>query len=142
MNTTAVSLFFRCLMLAALCWILTPGPPPALAQETIRWQPYDAGIPSAKADKKKLIVHFYADWCSYCKKMEAETFRNKDVIQALNDRFVTVRVDTDRQKQIAAQFRVRGLPDTWFVGEDGVPIGNRAGFMSADQLLKILRSLP
>ena len=99
-------------------------------------------VHAAKAHKKKLMLHFYADWCTYCKKMEAETFRNPDVIQALNDRFVMVRVDAERQKQIAGQFRVRGLPDTWFVGEDGVAMGNRVGFISAGQLLKILRSLP
>ena len=127
---------------AALLLAGLAGAPAALAQEKIRWQPYDSGALAAKAEKKKLMIHFYADWCAYCKKMEAETFQNPKVVEALNSRFVTVRVDSDRQKQIAGQFRVRGLPDTWFIGADGVPIGNRIGFISADQLLKILRSLP
>lgn len=132
---------FLLFALAALLWAAPLAQGPAFAQDGIRWQPFASGTQTAKAEKKKLMIHFYADWCTYCKKMESETFRNPKVVEALNGQFVTVRVDSGREKQIAGQFRVRGLPDTWFIGEDGTPIGNRIGFISADQLLKILRSI-
>jgi thioredoxin-related protein len=116
---------------------------PAFASDpSIQWHAYETGVHRAKADKKKLFIHFYADWCRYCKKMDSETFRQTDVVAALNSDFIAVRVNSDQQRQIASQYRVRGLPDTWFIDKDGKPIGNRVGYIPAEVLLKIFRSLP
>jgi thioredoxin-related protein len=46
-------------------------------------------------------------------------------------------VDSDRDQAAAALFRVKGLPDSWFLAESGDIIGHRPGFIAADQLMKI-----
>jgi thioredoxin-related protein len=47
-------------------------------------------------------------------------------------------VDSEREKTAASLFRVKGLPDSWFLTENGEVIGHRPGFIPSDQLTKIL----
>jgi thioredoxin-related protein len=71
--------------------------------------------------------------------MEKETFRHPTVVAYVNRNFIPVTVNSDKQQDIAAQYNVRGLPSTWFISEKGDRIGNRPGYIPADEMLKILK---
>jgi thioredoxin-related protein len=109
-----------------------------VAADKIDWHTYDSGMARSKFEKKKVFLHFYADWCTYCVEMERKTFRDPAVIAALNRDFIPIRVDSDRDKPTASLYRVKGLPDTWFLSESGEIIGHRPGYISTDQLMGIL----
>jgi thioredoxin-related protein len=111
------------------------------AAEKIEWHAYQAGIARSGMEKKKVFLHFYADWCAYCVEMEHKTFQNPTVIATLNRNFISIRVDSDREKEIAALFRVKGLPDTWFLAENGDIIGHRPGYIPVEQLMAILNGV-
>lgn len=119
--------------------LTTAIPSSAIAADGIQWQPYKEGISRGKTEKKKIFLNFYADWCAYCKKMEAETFQNSAVISYINRNFIPIKVNSDKEQQTAALFSVRGLPSTWFLSEKGERIGNRPGFISAKEILPILK---
>jgi thioredoxin-related protein len=108
------------------------------AADKIDWHTYESGMARSKFEQKKVFLHFYADWCGYCVEMERKTFKDPAVIAALNRNFIPIRVDSDRDKQTSALFRVKGLPDTWFIAESGEIIGHRPGYISTDQLMGIL----
>jgi thiol-disulfide isomerase/thioredoxin len=61
--------------IAALCLLgfLIAGSGSAAAAEGIRWYSYEEGAASSRSSGKKLFLHFYADWCGFCEKMEKET---------------------------------------------------------------------
>jgi thioredoxin-related protein len=105
----------------------------------IEWVSYDEGRERGKAENKKVLMVFNADWCRYCLKMEKETFQNPTVIAYVNRNFVPVSVNSDKEQEIAEKYKVRGLPSTWFISETGAPIANRPGFIAADDMLKILK---
>ncbi len=108
------------------------------AADRIDWHSYDAGMSRSKFEKKKVFLYFYAEWCAYCRDMDVKTFKDPAVIGVLNRNFIPIRVDSDREQAAAALFRVKGLPDSWFLAEGGDIIGHRPGFIPADQLMKIL----
>jgi thioredoxin-related protein len=108
------------------------------AADKIDWHTYESGMARSKFEKKKVFLHFYADWCKYCVEMERKTFKDPAVIAALNRNFIPIRVDSDRDKQTASLYRVKGLPDTWFISESGDLIGHRPGYISTDQLMGLL----
>jgi thioredoxin-related protein len=118
--------------------MLTGGLNSAAAVDRIEWHTYDAGMARSKFEKKKVFLYFQAEWCAYCRDMENKTFKDPAVIGALNRSFISIRVDSDREQAAAALFRVKGLPDSWFLGESGDILGHRPGFIPADQLMKIL----
>jgi thiol:disulfide interchange protein len=109
----------------------------AVSQE-IQWHSFNAGMARGKFEKKKVFIHFYADWCAACKVMENSTFKDPVVIASLNENFIPIKVDAEREVQTASLFRVKGLPDNWFIAEDGEIIGHRPGFIPPDQLKNIL----
>ncbi|MEJ2096182.1 MAG: thioredoxin family protein [Deltaproteobacteria bacterium] len=105
----------------------------------VNWHSYAEGMAIGKSDGKKAMISFYADWCQYCKRMEQYTFRNPLVVAYLNENFIPIRVDVEKEKKIAAQYNINPLPDTWFISETGEVIGNKPGFMSAEELLPVLQ---
>ena len=103
----------------------------------IDWHSYESGLARGKFEKKKVFLYFYAEWCTYCRDMDLKTFRDPAVIGTLNRNFIAIRVDSDREQAAATLFRVKGLPDTWFLAESGTVIGHRPGFIPPDQLMKV-----
>ncbi len=111
------------------------------ASEDIKWYSYEEGKVLAKVEKKKVFLHFYADWCVFCGKMNKETFQDANVISKLNDTFISIRVNTDNELETALKYGVRGLPANWFLTETGQPIVNIPGFIAPDAMLSLLEEI-
>ena len=107
----------------------------------IEWQSYADGMARGKFEKKKVFLHFYAEWCAACKTMEDNTFKDPGVIASLNKDFIPIKVDVDINKQTSGLYRVKVLPDTWFIAENASIIGHQPGYISPEQLRTILESL-
>ena len=107
--------------------------------ESIKWYTYAEGVPLGKGQGKKIVLLFYADWCAFCEKMDKETFRDDPVVVYMNENFIAVRVNSDREPKLAAEYLVRGLPTTWFLTADGQKISSLPGYISPKQFLKFLR---
>ncbi len=134
------SRFFTVVLVALLCFgSMVPGI--GAAAEAVRWHNYDEGLALGKQQKKKILVHFYADWCGYCRKMARETFEAPEVVSYVNKHFVPVRVDIDKEKETAASFGIRGVPATWFLTETAKRIGGVPGFIPPDRFLSLLEQV-
>ena len=105
----------------------------------VNWYSYHEGMAIGQAEKKKLFLSFYADWCMYCRTMDATTFKDPMVTSYLNDNFIPIRIDVVREKEIAAKYPINPLPDAWFLSPDGDVIGNKPGYMTAEELLPVLK---
>jgi thioredoxin-related protein len=113
----------------------------AKASKEINWQSYEAGIKKIKDQKKKGFLHFYTDWCTYCKIMNVKTFSDAKIIAYLNDNFIPIRVNAERQKNVAHKYGVNRFPNTWFLAEDSSNLSSQPGFIPAEKLLAILKFL-
>jgi thioredoxin-related protein len=105
------------------------------------WYPFEKGVALGKNQGKKVYIHFWADWCGYCRTMEKETFQNPLVKKRLAADYIAIKVDTDREKILSEKFRIRGLPDNWFLSKNGDIVGHRPGYIPAELFLKILESI-
>ncbi|EIM75847.1 thioredoxin-like protein [Nitritalea halalkaliphila LW7] len=94
------------------------------AQEQIRWMQFEEAVQASAAVPKLVLVDVYTDWCGWCKKMDKETFTDKDVIAFINAHFYPVKLNaesTDRsfefrgksytEASIAKAMRVRSYPN-------------------------------
>lgn len=103
-------------------------------------------IQQAKAGGKWLMLDFYADWCVACKEMEAYTFTDAKVRQALG-KFVLVQADVTEANSddmaLMREFGLIGPPGIIFYGPDGSErSGNRIiGFQDAATFLQSLQQL-
>ena len=77
----------------------------------------EARIKQANANHQPVMLDFYADWCISCKEMEAYTFTDENVKQALAG-FVLLQADVTRQsdadKALLAKFNLIGPPAILF----------------------------
>ncbi|MCP4020292.1 MAG: thioredoxin fold domain-containing protein [Desulfobacteraceae bacterium] len=105
----------------------------------IQWKTYDQGLALASEQNKNIFLYFHADWCTFCQKLKSTTFKDNNVVQFLNEKFIPIIVDTDVDKMLAASFGVKGLPTMWFLKSDTGKISNLPGYVDEKQLMKILK---
>ncbi|GAB6143202.1 thioredoxin family protein [Desulfocicer niacini] len=108
-------------------------------KKEIVWTTYKKGVTMAEQQDKKIFLYFHADWCTYCKKMELTTFKDQGIIDYLNENYIAITVDSDKEKKIASRFGVRGLPTTWFLKSDMNKLSSMPGYIDSNRLLTILK---
>ena len=113
----------------------------ASASDSVKWYSYEEGKVVAKIEKKKVFLHFYANWCGFCLKMAKVTFRDTAVLSYLDHNYIAIRVDFDKEPDIALKYGVRGLPSTWFLTEMGQPVVSIPGYIDPEALLSLLKEV-
>ena len=127
---------------AILCVLLSFFTTSAVAEKKeIHWQSYESGMQMIKDQNKKGLLHFYTDWCTYCKLMNRQTFVDPKVVDYINENFIPIRVNADKQKKVAKEYGVTRFPNTWFIAEDSSALSNQPGFIQPDMLLNMLKFL-
>ena len=82
----------------------------------------DREVAAAAADGKSAMLDFYADWCVSCKEMEAWTFTDAAVQDALSNTVwlqADVTANDAVDKELLDRFGVFGPPTIIFFGTDG-----------------------
>jgi thiol:disulfide interchange protein len=100
----------------------------------------DEALAQALQERKPVVLDFFAEWCAPCMRMEKTTFRD-DRVKSLLGRSVFVRVDTDKEPDIARRMAVDGLPDIRFVLPDGRVIRRLRSFQDAESFSSELEEL-
>jgi thioredoxin-related protein len=119
--------------------VLFPSLVPAAGR--VNWYDYKEARALGKSQEKKVFLYFRSDNCTYCRQMEKETLSAPEVARFLNRHFISARIDTDRNPKVSAQYRVVGLPTSYFISDDGARIGGLPGFQPSDRFLAFLRFL-
>ena len=101
----------------------------------IQWvNSFDDGLKIARARNCPLMVDFSAEWCGWCKKLDEETWTNKDVI-LLAKGFVCVKIDCDTDRQTPARYGAKSLPTILFMSTDGKVIHQVLGYRNAEDMI-------
>ena len=71
-----------------------------LFSQQVEWMTLEEAIEKTKLEPRKIFVDVYTEWCSYCKKMDKETFTNQYVAKYLNENFYPVKLDAQQKNDI------------------------------------------
>ena len=71
---------------------------------------FDTALREAEQKKLPLLMHFYADWCGPCQKMEQTVFAASTVRELLATRFVAVKLNSEKNQRLVRQYGVEMLP--------------------------------
>ncbi|MDR2386662.1 MAG: thioredoxin family protein [Deltaproteobacteria bacterium] len=83
---------------------------------------YQAALSQAKLENKMVMLYFWAVWCGNCQNFSDKVLSDPKIIDALNKDFVFVSIDIDKDKVTSQGFRVRAVPTTIFLENDGKPV--------------------
>ncbi len=76
------------------------------AQERVKWMDIDDALRLAEQENKKIFIDLYTDWCSWCKKMDANTFQKPDIASYINEHFIPVKFNAEQKSEISYQNQV------------------------------------
>lgn len=68
--------------------------------------------------KKPAIVDFYADWCGPCRMLSPTL---ESLAHKYKDKIIIYKVNTDKERELAAVFGITSLPTLLFIPMDKMP---------------------
>ena len=94
----------------------------SLFSTEIHWEKdYDSGIKRAMAENKPVYFIISKTTCPPCIRLKNTTFKDKAVVDMLNENFVAIIVYTDKNDYIPRHIPVQYTPSSWFLKPDGEP---------------------
>ena len=100
-------------------------------------------LKKAKAEKKLIFLDAYASWCTPCKMLQKNVFTQKTVGDYFNKKFVNVKMDMEKGEgpALAQIYPLEAYPTLLFINGDGRVVKKAVGYMSADDLLGVGKSV-
>jgi len=81
-----------------------------------------------------VLIDFAAEWCGPCKTLAPIL---KQVAKATKGKARIIKIDVDKNPEIAAQLSVRGVP-TMIIYKNGIQLWRQSGVLQANQIVGIL----
>ncbi len=77
---------------------------------------------------RPLLIHFSAQWCIPCRRMDRDVLHSPELSAHLKRNFVGVKVDADREPDVLKKFGVRSLPADVVVTAQGQVVVETRGY--------------
>jgi len=66
----------------------------------IQWVSFEEAVKLAEKSPKKIFIDVYTTWCGWCKKMDASTFKDPEVIKFINANYYPVKLNAETKDTI------------------------------------------
>lgn len=77
-----------------------------------------------------VLVDFFATWCGPCQMLLPVLKQVKD---SLGERVTILKIDVDKNQELATQFQVRSVP-TLILFQNGKPIWRKSGVLTKEEI--------
>jgi thioredoxin-like negative regulator of GroEL len=121
-------------------------PQSAMGQE-VQWRhDYTQARREAVEKNRPLLVDVGTENCYWCKRLDASTFRDPKVVKMMNEQFIPVKLDANREPTLAEALGIQSYPTIVWASPDGKILKVHPGFMEAgpflDTLQRVLAAMP
>ena len=112
--------------------------------DNVEWRKdYDSARKEAAEKGRPLFLDFGTEECVHCRRLDVSTFRDASVVKLLNERFIPLKVDANREPHLTQALRIQLYPTMILAGNDGKIITWVEGYVDSARLLEHLtRAVP
>jgi thioredoxin-related protein len=96
---------------------------------------FDEALKRANEQEKMVFVDFYTTWCGPCKMLDRITWKDKSVINWLEEHTIPLKIDAERQVKLANRYNVNSYPNLVFINADGNIRDRIPGFVDGKRFL-------
>jgi thioredoxin-like negative regulator of GroEL len=89
---------------------------------------YDSAMAIAQEKNQKVLIDFYTDWCTWCKRLDTTTYVDSSVI-AMSANYVFAKVNAEVDTLTARKYLVRAYPTIVMVNPDGSEVDRLVGYL-------------
>ncbi|MCK4632860.1 MAG: thioredoxin family protein [candidate division Zixibacteria bacterium] len=97
---------------------------------------YEEARTEAARTNKPMLVSYWGDWCSWCKKLDTVVFMDPKGIEFFTNQAILVKINAGVDSLLKKEQQVSALPTSILFDKDGVEIDRIIGFMEVDDFLK------
>ncbi len=90
----------------------------------------------AAAGNKPIIVDFYTDWCTWCKKFDKEVLTDQKAIDFLGNEVVFAKINAEVDTNVSKAYKIMGFPTFLLTNASGEEIDRIAGYLATDDFIK------
>lgn len=108
--------------------------------QKVHWKEWNSeAFREAQKQNKPILLAISAVWCHWCHVMDHTTYEDERVAQLINEKFIAIRIDTDKRPEINQRYNVGGWPTACILTAKGnmidattyLPANNMIGFLSS-----------
>ena len=84
--------------------------------------------------EKPVLIDFFATWCGPCKTLAPILKQVKD---NLGERITILKIDVDKNQELASKYQVRGVP-TIVLYQNGKQLWRQSGVLTKEEIIKTI----
>jgi thioredoxin-related protein len=122
----------------ALCLssLVLSVPHSVAADPAVKWRTdYNAARKEATEKGRPLFLDFGTEECYHCRRLDQNTFKDPRIIQLLNDYFIPLKIDANREPALTQALKIQAYPTLVLASNDGKILGLIEGYMEANRLM-------
>lgn len=117
----------------------------------VEWVTLSEGLEQSRKEGKPLVIYFYTEWCTYCKQMDSEIFKDREITDFMNKNYINAKVNPEKETgrvtimgdkitamELMSYMGGRGFPSTVFWDKKGKPVTTFPGYLERSTFLPLL----
>src|SRR5262249_55162253 len=114
--------------------------PLSLAAQEVQWRyEYNAARREATEKNRPLVLDFGTEHCFWCRKLDLTTFRDPSIVGVMNEKFLPLKIDAEREPGLTNALRVQNYPSLILAAPDGKILGTVEGYLDAGRFHEYLQ---
>lgn len=107
-------------------------------KNSVQYEGFEQALQKAKKEHKIIMIKVMTKDCYYCKKMDREVMVEKEVVDRLEEDFISVAIDVSTT-QLPLGLKAEFTPSFIFIDENGTVLMNLPGAWNKTDFLDILK---
>lgn len=108
----------------------------------IQWHDWSAAtLHKAQQENKLILLNMSAEWCGFCKKMKATTYKDAEVLAEIDKNYIAVYADEAEYPDLVKRFPKVGRPGTIILNANDEVMIYKNGYLKPQWMLWLLQAV-